>query len=133
MPSPPSDRRVVYSSDAGSVRYCRRCGQPAHEGRCQPHTRASSAAANAPAAQRPSDGIIRISRDKKGRGGKVVTVVAGLPGPDAERDAIAQALKKLCGAGGARKDDVIEIQGDQRARIAEYLSSRGHRVKLAGG
>ena len=115
------------------MRYCRRCGQPVHEGRCQPQTRAASASANGAATQRPSDGFIRIARDKKGRGGKVVTVVAGLPGTDAERDAIAHDLKKLCGAGGARKDDVIEIQGEQRARIAEYLSSRGYCVKLAGG
>lgn len=127
MPTPPSDRRLVYSSDAGAVRYCRRCGQPAHEGRCRPTT-----SATAPT-QLPNDGIVRVSRSSKGRRGKVVTLVSGLPGTDAERDAMAQTLKKLCGAGGARKDDVVEIQGDQRTRIADYLTANGYRVKLAGG
>jgi translation initiation factor 1 len=126
MPAHPPDRRVVYSSDAGSVRYCSRCGRPAHAGRCQP-------SANDAPPRQPNDGIVRISRDKKGRGGKVVTIVSGLPGTDADRDAVAKALKKLCGAGGARKDDMVEVQGDQRAKIAEYLSSQGYRVKLAGG
>lgn len=125
MPSQPMDRRIVYSSDDGTVRFCRKCGQPAHEGRCRPTT-----AAPAP---RPTDGIVRVSRDKKHRGGKVVTQITGLPGTEDERTAIAQALKKLCGAGGAVKDDVVEVQGDQRTKIAAYLTSMGYNVKLAGG
>jgi translation initiation factor 1 len=85
------------------------------------------------ASRAPSDGIVRVSRETKHRRGKAVTIVSGLPGTDDERDAVAQTLKKLCGAGGARKDDVIEIQGDQRTKIADYLAAQGYRVKLAGG
>lgn len=126
MSSRSSDRRLAYSSDTGAVRYCRRCGQPAHEGRCAPDSGGG-------AVQSASDGIVRVARDKHGRGGKLVTVVSGVPGTDAERDAIAQKLKKLCGAGGTRKDDAIEVQGEQREKIAAYLTAQGYRVKLVGG
>lgn len=123
----PENRRVVYTSDGGRVRYCDRCGQPAHAGRCAP---AGSAGAEA---KMPNDGVVRIARDKKGRGGKTMTVITGLPGDEATLAALAQTLKKLCGSGGTVKGSVIEIQGDHRERLAAYLGGQGHRVKLAGG
>lgn len=119
------DRRVVYS-DGAAIRYCKRCGAPAHTGRCA----SAGAAATAPAA---GDGVVRIARDRKGRGGKTVTVITGLPGDDAALAALAQSLKKLCGSGGTTKAGVIEIQGDHRDRLAAYLKAEGYRVKLAGG
>lgn len=79
----------------------------------------------------PNDGVVRISRDRSGRNGKVVTVIRGLPFREAEGH--AAALKRLCGAGGAIKDGAVEIQGDHRERIAEHLGALGHKVKLAGG
>ena len=79
----------------------------------------------------PADGVVRIFRDRSGRQGKVVTVIRGLPAKDLE--ARATELKRLCGAGGAVKDDAIEIQGDHRERIADKLRQLGHTVKLAGG
>jgi len=82
-------------------------------------------------ARAPSDGIVRIFRDRSGRNGKVVTVIRGLPGKDLEGR--ATELKRLCGAGGAVKDGAVEIQGDHRERIADTLGSLGYTVKLAGG
>ena len=79
----------------------------------------------------PEDGVVRIFRDRGGRGGKVVTAVVGLPPGDLK--AVATDLKKLCGSGGAIKDGVVEIQGDHREKVAARLEAQGHRVKLAGG
>ena len=78
-----------------------------------------------------SDGVVRVSREKGGRRGKTVTLVRGLPPGDAQ--AVTGDLKRLCGAGGALKDGVVEIQGDHRDKVAERLRATGYQVKLAGG
>jgi translation initiation factor 1 len=81
----------------------------------------------------PNDGVVRVFRERAGRGGKVVTVICGLPEPGPALTALAGDLKRLCGAGGTVKDRVVEIQGDHREKLAESLRKRGHTVKLAGG
>jgi translation initiation factor 1 len=81
----------------------------------------------------PNDGVVRIFRERGGRGGKNVTVVRGLPETGTALDARLGDLKRLCGAGGTLRDGAIEVQGDHRERIAERLTVLGHRVKLAGG
>jgi translation initiation factor 1 len=81
----------------------------------------------------PKDGILRIFRERAGHGGKTVTVIRGLPLRGAALDALAAELRRLCGAGGAVKDDAIELQGDHRDRLAARLGELGYRVKLAGG
>jgi translation initiation factor 1 len=129
--APSGDRRVVYSTDGGSVRYCKRCGQPTHEGRCA--TTPASASATPGERRMSNDGVVRIARDRKGRGGKTMTVITGLPGDEAALAALAQTLKRLCGSGGTARDGVIEIQGDHREKLAAHLTKLGHRVKLAGG
>ena len=87
----------------------------------------------AAAAQAKGDGIVRIRREKKGRKGKTVTTVTGVPlAPDALRD-LAKDLKRRCGSGGALKEGVIEIQGDHRDTLRGELEDRGFQVKLAGG
>ena len=106
--------RPVYSTDKGRVR--------------EPEPRHSPAKA-APSV--PEDGVVRIFRERGGRNGKVVTVLRGLP--PRELETRAAELRRLCGAGGAVKEGVVEIQGDHRERIAERLRALGHRVKLAGG
>jgi translation initiation factor 1 len=63
----------------------------------------------------------------------VVTVIHGLPERGAALDARAAELRRLCGAGGTVKDGVVEIQGDHRERVAQYLRALGYSVKLAGG
>jgi len=123
--------RVVYDSALGGQNLCPRCGKRLD--RCACDKRRAAPAASAPAASLPRDGVLRILRDRKNRGGKVVTVVAGVPGgPDAVAR-LAADLKRLCGTGGTVKGDAVEIQGDHRERIAALLRERGFPVKLAGG
>jgi translation initiation factor 1 len=79
------------------------------------------------------DGVVRVSRETKGRKGKGVTLIAGLPLDENGLAAFTKDLKRRCGTGGAVKGGVIEIQGDHRDRLVEDLQSRGYRVKKAGG
>lgn len=76
---------------------------------------------------------MRIFRDRSGRGGKVVTVIQGLPERGQALEMRAAELKRLCGAGGTVKDGAVEIQGDHRERAAGHLRALGYTVKLAGG
>lgn len=88
-----------------------------------------------PAAPRRArgDGIARVRRETKGRGGKTVTTVSGIAlASDGLRE-LAKELKRRCGSGGAIKDGVIEIQGDHRPAIVAALEERGYEVELAGG
>ncbi|EEX94055.1 translation initiation factor Sui1 [Vibrio orientalis CIP 102891 = ATCC 33934] len=79
------------------------------------------------------DGIVRITRQTKGRKGKGVSIVTGLDLDDAPLKLLAAELKKVCGCGGSVKDGTIEIQGDVRDKIKVHLEKKGHTVKLAGG
>ena len=81
----------------------------------------------------PKDGVVRLLRNTKGRGGKTVTLVTGVPGREAELAALLSDLKRLCGTGGTLRGDVIELQGDVRDRLQPELVRRGFRVKIAGG
>jgi translation initiation factor 1 len=111
-----SNSRLVYSTDDGDRR------------KAQPKQKAAPARSGP---QLPNDGVVRVFREKGGRGGKTVTVVRGLPSGDAP--GVASDLKRLCGSGGAAKDGVVEIQGDHREKIAARLEAKGYCVKLAGG
>jgi translation initiation factor 1 len=82
--------------------------------------------------QDPRDGIIRIHRETKGRGGKGVSVITGLALGETELNELAKKLKQHCGTGGTVKNGTIEIQGDQREKIKQWLEKLGHHVKLAG-
>lgn len=114
------DARTVYSSHAG--RLCPKCQQPVARCRC----RSASAAA-------AGDGIVRVRREVKGRRGKPVTTVAGVPLDDPGLRELASELKRHCGSGGSVKDGIIEIQGDHRDALVLVLEARGYRVKRAGG
>jgi translation initiation factor 1 len=77
--------------------------------------------------------VVRVRREVKGRRGKTVTTISGVPlGADALA-ALASELKRQCGTGGSSKDGVIEIQGDHRDRLVAALEQRGYRVVRAGG
>ena len=117
-----SDSRLVYSTDGGRVRDER-----------PPAPAVRKAAPQRPPAAVPNDGVVRIQRDSRGRKGKTATTVTGLSGSEAELDTILRALKQHCGAGGARKGRVLEVQGDHRDRLLEKLTAMGFRAKLAGG
>ncbi|HLF91747.1 MAG TPA: hypothetical protein VI451_22605 [Anaerolineales bacterium] len=79
------------------------------------------------------DGIVRVSRETKGRKGKGVTLISGVPlHPDGLRE-LAKEFKKTCGSGGTVKAGIIEIQGDHRETLMELLIQKGYRVKSSGG
>ena len=113
---------LVYSTDSG--RMCPQCRQPQSGCRCK-----ADAAAATPAGQ----GGVRVSRDTKGRGGKAVTVVRGVPFDTAALQALGKRLRTACGSGGTTKDGVIEVQGDHVERVIEMLRAEGLTVKRAGG
>lgn len=100
--------RLVYSTDVGLIR--------------QADTQVTST---------ETDGIVRIRRESKGRGGKVVCVVEGLP-PD-QLKSIGKSLKAACATGGATKNGCLEVQGDHREKIRTLLTDMGFQVKLSGG
>jgi len=79
------------------------------------------------------DGIVRVSRETKGRGGKAVTVVRGLAMEAAALEKLAKQLKAACGSGGTVKDGVVEVQGDHCDKLVALLAGQGHQVKRAGG
>lgn len=79
------------------------------------------------------DGIVRVRRETKGRRGKTVTTIEGIPLPDDDLRALGSELKRRCGTGGSTKDGVIEIQGDHRDTLVADLEARGFTVKRAGG
>ena len=85
----------------------------------------------------PTQQNLKIMREKKGRKGKMVTVISGFVLTDSDLDALGKTLKTWCGAGGTVKNEVgvqlIEVQGDHRERLAEKLKTLGYKVKLAGG
>ena len=115
-----ADRGIVYSSERG--RMCPQCGQPIAKCACQTSPRAPR-----------GDGIVRVRLERKGRRGKTVTTIEGLPLPSDELGALARELKRHCGSGGSLVDRVIEIQGDHANTVIAELETRGYQVKRAGG
>jgi len=111
---------LVYSTESG--RMCPVCRKAIAQ--CSCSTSAIAA---------PGDGIVRISRESKGRGGKTVTVVRGLATDVATLETMAKQIKAACGSGGTVKDGAVEVQGDHRDKIAALLIGQGHKVKRAGG
>jgi len=109
----------VYSTDGG--RMCPLCRKPALACVCRATVAAPS-----------GDGIVRISREKKGRGGKTVTVVRNLALEPTALAGLARQLKTLCGSGGTVADGVLEIQGDHVERVTPVLQDQGFTVKRSG-
>ncbi|MNK73501.1 translation initiation factor Sui1 [compost metagenome] len=112
---------LVYSTESG--RMCPECRQPLALCQCK------QAARPAPA----GDGVARVSRETKGRGGKSVTLVRGLPLDAVALEVLGKQLRTACGSGGTVKNGVIEVQGEHCDRIIEALTKQGHRAKRAGG
>ncbi|MDP3815615.1 translation initiation factor Sui1 [Pseudomonas sp.] len=110
---------LVYSTDSG--RHCPDCGAPVAACICKQ-------------TQIPEgDGIARVRRETKGRGGKTVTTVSGVPLAEEPLKELASVLKKRCGCGGSLKDGVIEIQGEHVELLLEELLKRGYKAKKSGG
>ena len=120
MTNPPSASRLVYSTDAGTI--CPDCRQSVKACICR---KAGARAA--------SDGVVRVSRQTKGRGGKTVTRVDGLPLDDAALAQLGKQLRSACGSGGTVKDGVIEVQGDHCDKVIEALKQHGFAARRSGG
>ena len=110
---------LVYSTDSG--RHCPECGNPVDACVCKQ------------AVIPQGDGVARVRRESKGRGGKTVTTISGVPLAAEQLKDLAAALKRRCGTGGALKDGVIEIQGDHVELLLAELIKQGFKAKKSGG
>ena len=113
--------RLVYSTETGRApKVCPKC----HAKTCHYPPEPSAAA---------GPQIARIRRESKGRAGKTVTTISGLHLKAAELAELGSMLRRRCGTGGTMKNEMIELQGDQRDVVAAILRELGYQVKLAGG
>lgn len=110
---------IVYSTAYG--RMCPNCSKPVAECGCRKKQEIPK-----------GDGIVRVGRETKGRKGKGVTVISGVPLDEPGLKELARQLKAVCGAGGTIKDGVIEIQGDHREALLQEVKKRGWTVKRVG-
>ncbi len=113
-------KRLVYSTGIGSL--CPNCRRAVRDCVCPQGTPG-----------RASPGAVRVGRETKGRAGKGVTTVTGLPLSVSDLATLAAGLKKRCGSGGTVREGVIEIQGDHRDTIVSELSKLGWAAKKSGG
>ena len=120
MNVPDKGSRLVYSTDFGTM--CPDCKKPKKACVCK-KTKSTP----------PKDGIVRLMRETKGRKGKGVTLITGLPLSGDGLKQLAKTLKQKCGSGGSTKNGVIEIQGDHRDVLEKELKKLGYTVKRAGG
>ena len=81
----------------------------------------------------PSQHKLKIEVSRKGKGGKTVTIVSGFQVSSEALISLTKVLKHQCGAGGAMKDNSIEIQGDHRQKLLEVVTKLGYKAKLSGG
>ena len=114
------DSGLVFSTEHG--RMCPACRKPTAKCAC----RTTSSAAK-------GDGIVRVSRETKGRKGKGVTLITGVALDTDNLKKLAKQLKQKCGSGGTLKQGIIEIQGDHRDVVIEELKAKGYTVKQSGG
>lgn len=112
--------RLVYSTDPSFAKRCPRC----HTSPCRcPQVRSLP----------PEEQTAHIRCEKKGRGGKTVTVVSNLQLTVDDLKALGKQLKQACGSGGTVKDGAIEIQGEHRDTLAVVLEEMGYKAKFTGG
>ncbi len=112
---PKDNRPTVWSSEQGDMRK-------------KDHKKSASRTSLPPQQQ-----TAYLHRESKGRGGKTVSLVKNLVLSDADLKTLAKQLKRACGTGGTIKNNVIEIQGEHREKIAAVLRKQGYKVIIAGG
>jgi translation initiation factor 1 len=111
--------RLVYSTGVGSI--CTGCGWPVKNCQCSKNRQANEAV--------PDRIVAKLRMEKKGRGGKAVTVIDGLPGNSEFLKDLCQELKRACGTGGTVAGATVELQGDLRDRVRECLAKKGYVVR----
>ncbi len=114
------DSSLVYSTTFG--RMCPLCEQPVAQCVCRKQH----------GFQR-GNGAVRVSRETKGRKGKCITLITGLPVGSDKLLELARLFKRKCGSGGTVRDGIVEIQGDQRDLLVRELIALGYGAKKAGG
>ena len=114
-----NNSRIVYSTATAGK--CPVCGWPQRDCQCS-----SRRAVDQPV---PARVTAKLRMEKKGRGGKMVTVVFGLPDNQLFLKELAQQLKRACGSGGTVIEGGVELQGDLRDRVREFLQKQGYVVK----
>ena len=123
-----NDSRLVFSTGTGRI--CPECGRPVSSCSCK---KKKAVKADKQPKGNPGDGTIRIQREVKGRKGKTVTAVFGVPLENEALRKFAKTLKRRCGAGGSVKDGVVVIQGDHRQTLLDEIRKLGYTATLAGG
>ncbi|MFT4798449.1 MAG: translation initiation factor 1 [Candidatus Azotimanducaceae bacterium] len=111
---------LVYSTDQG--RLCPGCHRAKADCVCKDASRLPE-----------TDGVIRLQRETKGRNGKPVVLISGLPLSETDLKKLAKELKAKCGVGGTIEAGKILIQGDKRDIIRQTLEGKGYKVKISGG
>jgi len=114
-----------YSTESGRI--CPECRHPIAKCTCNEKKTGNKKQGY------PNDGVVRIRREVKGRKGKTVTSIFGIPLDDSKLQKFAKILKCRCGSGGTVKDGVIIIQGEHRDTLLDEIRKQGYTVKLAGG
>ena len=112
---------LVYSTDVGRI--CPECRLALAACVCKARAKAAPV----------GDGMVRVSRQTKGRGGKSVTIIKGLALDSLALALLGKQLRTACGSGGTVKDGVIEVQGDHCELVMEALKKHGHSAKRVGG
>ena len=112
---------TLFFKESGKV--CSKCYRPLSRCNCD-HSKTIPSG---------GDGIVRVSRETKGRKGKGMTLISGLMLNNEDLEKLSRELKQKLGTGGTIKDRVIEIQGDHRDQLCEELKNRGFSVKKCGG
>lgn len=115
-----TESKPVYSTDYGG-RLCPECGRGIQDCICNRDGKIIG------------DGRVRVSRETKGRKGKGVTLISGLPLAHNDLKDLSKRFKQLCGTGGTVKNGVIEIQGDHREKLLGELLRIGYQAKISGG
>jgi translation initiation factor 1 len=122
-----NENRTVWSSEHGDLRKKKDLTpNPSLRSASQSPTRRGESLP-------PGQQIVYLHRESSGRHGKAVTLVKNLVLSADDMKVLAKTLKEACGTGGTIKEGLIEIQGEQRERIAEVLRKLGYKVKIAGG
>ncbi len=115
-----SNSKLVYSTAGGRI--CPKCGWPIDNCQCSKTLREGKELV-------PDRVVAKMRMEKKGRGGKTVTVIYGLPNNVDFLKNLCSDLKKACGCGGATTEDGVELQGELRDRVRTHLEKKGFIVK----